>query len=483
MKHSDIFKYAFFCTSALTATCFNSKGMTQDRRPNIIYIFTDQQSASMMSCTGNKWLKTPAMDYIANNGIRFTRAYTTNPVSAPARVSLMTGRFPGYFSDDKGIPVRENGGAMRIPEISKEVQRTTIAAFLKQAGYEIVYGGKEHLPRPLRPSTLGFNDISDDERYGLAEQVAKYIKIKRPKPYFMVVSLINPHDICYMALRDFAEAQEPETLDEALIRLRKRGTTELSTLDQALKIPEGISEEEFFREHCPPLPPNHEPQKGEPEAVKSILMNFRKYIRDNYDEEDWRMHRWAYCRLTELVDRQIQLILDAIKESGQEENTLILFSSDHGDMDAAHRMEHKGTLYEEATNTPFLAMWKGHIPGGRIDSTHLVSNGLDLLPTICDYAGTEGLADIRGKSLRKLFENEKTSWRKTLGVESGIGQMIVDDEGFKYIRYDVSGIEEQLLDMNKDPYETTHFTDSIGYAPKLSSMRKIFETEWFPSKK
>ena len=75
----------------LTSGCMQSS-VNSVKKPNIIYIFVDQQSASMMSCAGNQWLKTPAMDYIAGNGIRFTRAYTTNPVSSPARVSLMTGR-------------------------------------------------------------------------------------------------------------------------------------------------------------------------------------------------------------------------------------------------------------------------------------------------------------------------------------------------------------------------------------------------------
>jgi arylsulfatase A-like enzyme len=110
--------------------------------PNIIYIYTDQQSETMMSCAGNEYLKTPAMDYIANSGIRFTRAYATNPVCAPARVSMMTGRFPGYFNDENGKIVRKNGGAQSIPEVSEEVKATTIAAYLKKAGYDLVYGGK-----------------------------------------------------------------------------------------------------------------------------------------------------------------------------------------------------------------------------------------------------------------------------------------------------------------------------------------------------
>jgi len=108
----------------------SEKQKQNPRKPNIIYIYTDQQSETMMGCSGNKYVKTPAMDYIATNGIRFTRAYTTNPVCSPARVSLMTGRFPGYFNDKEGNQARENGGAMRIPEVSEEVKSTTIAAFL-----------------------------------------------------------------------------------------------------------------------------------------------------------------------------------------------------------------------------------------------------------------------------------------------------------------------------------------------------------------
>ncbi len=70
----------------------------ENDKPNIIYVFTDQQSANMMSCVGNRWLKTPTMDYVAANGIRFTRAYATNPVCVRTRISTMTGRFSGYFT-------------------------------------------------------------------------------------------------------------------------------------------------------------------------------------------------------------------------------------------------------------------------------------------------------------------------------------------------------------------------------------------------
>ncbi len=444
-------------------------------RPNIVYIYTDQQSATMMSCAGNRWLKTPGMDHIARNGIRFTRAYTTNPVCSPARVSLMTGRFPGFFRDDKGRVPRENRGSMRIRNMPDEVKDTTIAAFLKKAGYDLVYGGKKHLPPPLSPRRLGFQDITNDSRAKLAETAAAFIRTPHGKPYFMVLSFINPHDICYMAIRDFATSGNDK-------QIRDRAKVENRLLDRALEMPEGVTEKEFFEKHCPPVPPNLEPQKDEPEAIRLLVdrRQFRRKARESYTDKDWRRHRFAYCRLTEFVDEHVQTVLAALKESGQEKNTLVMFSSDHGDMDAAHRMEHKSTLYEEAANIPFVAMWKGHIPAGQVDNTHLVSNGLDLLPTVCDYAGIEGVADPRGRSLRPLFEGKDMPWRKTLGMESEVGRMVVSGDGYKYTRYDTTGREEQLLDLNRDPHETTHFTGDPTCATKLAALRKSFDEEWFP---
>jgi arylsulfatase A-like enzyme len=474
-KHAYV-KIAVFAVGLALAPSGLQAATPEAKRPNIIYIFTDQQSATMMSCAGNQWLKTPAMDSMAANGIRFERAYTPNPVCSPARVSLMTGRFPGYFHDAKGNPARENHGSMRITDVSDSVKNTTLAAFMQKADYELAYGGKEHLPKELTPTALGFNDLTNNERNGLAKTCSDYIRAKHDKPYFLIASFINPHDICYMALKGRFSFKN---------RTAKPGVkykNEEKVLIEAMKLPEGVSEAEFFATYCPPLPANFDPQKGEPRAINALLRgrSFRQAARENYTEKDWRLHRWAYCRLTERVDSQIQQLLDAVKESGQEENTLIIFSSDHGDMDSSHRMEHKTALYEQSANIPFIAVWKGHIPAGQVDKTHLVSNGLDLLPTVCDYAGVKGVSDPRGRSLRPLFEGKSVEWRETLGVESEIGRMVVSSDRFKYIKYDFAGIEEQLLDLNRDPFETKHFTDNPEYAPKLKELRNAFKSEWFP---
>lgn len=447
---------------------------SKETGPNIIYVYVDQLSANMMSCAGNTHLETPAMDYIAANGIRFTRAYTTNPVCSPARVSMMTGRFPSYFKDDKGNEIRENRGSMKIPQVSEEVKKQTIASYLKKANYDLYFGGKEHLPESLTPKALGFNKFSDDERGELVNKAASIIQKKHENPYFMVVSLINPHDICYMALR-----QMPTSANDA--ELLKRAKVELATLDEAMKIPEGVSEEEFYESLCPPLPKNHQPQIDEPKAVRSLInaRPFRKNAREQFTDNDWKRHRYAYHRLTEVMDKEVQVLLNAVKNSGQEEKTLIIFSSDHGDMSASHKMEHKSTLYEESANIPFMAMWKGHIQAGQVNEMDLVSNGLDLLPTVCDYANIEGVSDPRGKSLRPLFEGEEVDWRETLGVESEIGKMVVDNNGLKYARYDLDGEEEQLLNLKQDPFETIHFTNDPKFKDDFERLRHIYDTEWF----
>ena len=451
----------------------------QASRPNIILIVTDQQSAHMMSCASNKWLKTPAMDYIAKNGIRFERAYSTNPVCSPARIGLMTGRFPGYFRSSKGTQPRENGGAMDVKEIPREVEDTHIAAYLKKADYELAYSGKSHLPRPLSPKQLGFNVLTGDPRDTGARACADFIKQEHERPYYLWVNFINPHDICYFAINDYRFDSQTQP--------RKGGAGGIANemLLAAMKLPEGVGVGAFFAQHCPPLPLNYEPQDDEPVAVARLLdeRSFKRRARETYTDRDWRLHRWAYHRLTERVDRQIQVVLDAVRQNGQEENTVIILTSDHGDMDASHRMEHKTALYEQAARVPFLVMHKGTATRGQVDETHLVSSGLDLLPTICDYAGIpDAKADPRGRSLRPIIEGRTVNdWRETLGVESQIGRMVVGDR-VKYIRYDFGKVQEQLLDLKMDPGETRHFTDDPEYAGLLKRLHASYDKEWFPGK-
>ena len=334
-------------------------------RPNILFIMTDQQHAGMMSCAGNKWLKTPALDRLAASGVRFERAYACNPVCIPSRFSLQTGLMPSAI----GMGENKDSGQSRVTDA---MVTQSIGRLLSAAGYETVYGGKVHLPRQMnKVQNMGYRNLTGNTRGGLAEACAKFINGPHKKPFFMFASFINPHDICYMALNDHN---------------RSRGGSARGNLDS--KICEGLLKKPrtsgdvgaFVDKNCPPLPANHNVPADEPEAITTRYTNvrpFRAYARQNWPESKWRLHRWAYCRLTEMVDAHIAVVLDALKTAGLEDDTLVIFTSDHGDMDSAHKLEHKSILYEEAARIPFIMSHKNHIPKGAVDDTHLVSNALD----------------------------------------------------------------------------------------------------------
>ncbi len=424
-------------------------------KPDIVLILTDQQSAAMMSCAGNKYVNTPNMDRIAAKGIRFQRAYCTNPVCVPSRVSLLTGQMPSYYSgrfnEDNWI-------------VSAAEQDVAMGHLVRNAGYETAYGGKEHVPPELH---TGYDYFCSDEREVLADKCAEFIRKPHDKPFFLVASFINPHDICYMAIRDQGNPEYSR-------RMCERSIKETAALDEALKLPPQVSQDEFFAEICPPLPPNHQPQDDEPEVINEMLTrrDFKINARNNWTPEDWRMHRWAYKRLTERVDAEIGIVLDALEECGLADDALIIFTSDHGDHDSSHKLEHKTAFYEEAAGVPLIVSAPGNILAGQVDRTSLVSNGLDILPTICDYAGSMVPDNKPGLSLRSLLEKRCNDFRPELFIENELGDAVVSGP-YKYVIYNEGrGMHNiQLYDLDSDPHETRNCLNDENKQEIASELR------------
>lgn len=421
--------------------------------PNILWIMTDQQSANMLGCAGNPYVHTPHLDALAAQAVRFENAYCTNPVCLPSRFSLLTGLYPG----DIGVWKNEN---KPVPE---SVQRCGLGHLLKQAGYTVVYGGKEHIP-DVNTAALGYDYICEDERLVLAETCAEYIAdYDWEKPLFMTASFVNPHDICLMAMQDFEPVdinKEPPVWQEAYLQAAK-----------AQQLPEGMPEEEFFATICPPLPDNYEPAPDEPEGIAILQQErvFKKMARAQYTDEQWRIHRWAYSVLTQQVDGQIGQVLEALRKSGQWDNTLILFTSDHGDMDASHKMEHKENLYQEACHIPLILKAPGQTKGRVVP--HLVSNGLDLYPTVLDYCGIAPVSYLRGRSLRQILEGHRDeAVHDTLIIECENGIGAVSDR-FKYVRYDKGTRNEQFYDLLVNPGEMYNQIEDPQYTQAVCQLR------------
>ena len=286
-------------------------------RPNIIYIFTDQHTANAMSCAGNPDLHTPNLDRLAAAGIMFQNAYCTAPLSGPSRGAMFTGCYPGTT----GLLV--NGAPLQ-----ESLQTRTLGTLVKNAGYECAYGGKWHVPELDIPDKVrGFDQIYKHSDDGLAEACVEFLSRKHNKPFFLVASYDNPHNIC-----EYARSQN---------------------------LPYGNLDIPEIR-NCPGLPPNFAKNPYDADVIeKERENNFNVYPTATFTPEDWRMYRYTYYRLVEKVDREIGKIVDAIDKNNLWENTVVIFSSDHGDGIGAHHWNQKSALYEEVVNIPFIVTLPG----------------------------------------------------------------------------------------------------------------------------
>lgn len=419
------------------------------RSPNILFIITDQHHANMLSSAGNPYLKTRALDSLAGSGIRFSRAYVSNPVCVPSRISMATGMMPGRFG------VFDNGMKATI---SPRVSANSLGKLIKSAGYDTFYGGKVHMAPELSPRQAGYDEICKDQRDRLPEACVEFMTRKRSKPFFAVASFINPHDICFAY-----NARQPD---------RKGGPL----VDRLYREAEALPADQL-----PPLPDNSAIPAGEPDAIEANMKNTAttpaKLIRKDYDERDWRNYRWIYCRLTERVDAQIGRLLEALKKNGLEKTTLVLFTSDHGDMDGSHRLASKNVFYENSVGVPFIMQYKGVIPAGIVDEQSLVSNGLDVLPTLADYAGVTIPQYLLGRTLRPLAEGRGDNARRPYVVaENNTGRMLRSDR-YKYCVYTSGEIRESLVDLKTDPGEMKNLAGLSPFEKVLNKHRKHLQ-QW-----
>ncbi|HSH20619.1 MAG TPA: sulfatase/phosphatase domain-containing protein, partial [Draconibacterium sp.] len=239
-----------------------------------------------------------------------------------------------------------------------------------------------------------------------------------------------------------------------------------------------ISEEYFFEKICPPLPDNFEiPANEFPEAAGSILPH-AQYGRDYWGEREWRLHRWAYKNLTELVDREVGTVLQTLYDSRLDKNTIIVFTSDHGDMDSSHRLEHKSVFYDESVRVPLIMSWKDKIQPGLVDKNNMVINGLDLLPTLCDFAGIKIPENAPGISLKNVVTGKQKKQVRDYVVSETLGARMVFDGEWKYM---IAGNAEQLemlFNLKNDPGEMHNLALQTEYNEQLVRCRKLL-SEWY----
>jgi len=411
-----------------------------ESRPNVLLIVTDQQHRDTIAATGCPHVVTPGQDRLCGRGVAFRHSYSSNPICSPARSSIFTGRAAsetGVFENGRGIH-------RSIPNLGQWLS--------DRAGYDTVYTGKWHVPGGRTHKIPGF----DVPITGLGGQgnlcdtsvslgCEGFLRNRRGrKPFCLVASFLQPHDICQW--------------------LR----TNQANVDQ-LRYPE-------IADELPPLPDNFAPGPDESAAVRERRQRNEPGT-GRWSKLHWRYYLWSYYRMIEQVDAEIARVHRALEESGQAENTLVILVSDHGEGLARHQMVRKNLLYDEAAAVPFLVSFPGQVASGVTNNTHPVSQ-LDIVPTICDYAGVDAPAKQCGRSLRPLLDG-RPDWNREYVVTeisaSGHFARMVRTDRYKYIKYaDHPG--EQLFDMLADPGETRNLAPRAESASELNAHRKLLDT-------
>jgi arylsulfatase A-like enzyme len=205
----------------------------------------------------------------------------------------------------------------------------------------------------------------------------------------------------------------------------------------------------------------------------------------NFTADDWRKQRWGYYRMVELVDREIGRVLAALRDSGLEDNTLVVFTSDHGECTGAHRFNQKTVFYEESARVPLIVAWKGHTRPGTTDL--LVNTGIDILPTLLDCGDIEKPAKLPGRSLLPLALGKPVgTWRDHVVVQNNMSQAgaldgfkpamegrMVRTDRYKYCIYSRGRQRESLVDLRSDPGETIDLATDPKYREVLLEHRRL----------
>jgi len=424
---------------ALAAAAATAPTRAARVKPNFLFIICDQLGLDAIAAHGGKDAATPNLDRLVARGTTFIQSHSTNPVCSPARSSLMTGCMPvetGVISN--GRPIHPS--------------RLNMGQWLGRHGYETVYCGKWHLPGAystkmpgftVLPAGRGAREQGDLIDAAVSRTCEAYLRGRSgEKPFLLVTSLLQPHDICYWGQ---AMPKDRDFVPEALPFSQLAG-------------------------RLPELPPNHKVRPKAPAALERA--KFTRFVSD----EQWQYYLYVYSRQVEMLDSYVGRVLDALEASGRAAGTIVVFTSDHGDGRGRHTHVSKWYPYEEAVKVPMIVSCPGRIAEGLRDASHLVS-GLDVMSTFCDYAGVDSPPQARGRSLRPLLEKKgNVPWREFVGSEFRIGGRVIRTGQYKYVHYKGDPVE-QLFDMKADPWETKNLYDDSSFTGVLTDHRRLLK-EW-----
>lgn len=486
-----------------------------NKKPNIVFITTDQQHWNTIHILGNEKISTPNLDRLAENGVAFERAYVASPVCSPSRSSIITGEYPSRHGCwNIGVELDEN--------------RTTLGGILQNEGYVTGLYGKAHFKPVLKEGSFeappnihnrefwknfkgpyyGFEHVgmvhghSDEDsshgmHYGVwlekqginpkdyfgpggghregawdlpeeyhytrwtADQTIEFMETKTSSdPFFVWCSFQDPHN-AFLCPEPWNSLYDPD--DMPPFNMREGEMEDKPRIHQYL-IADKLHE----------LDVNVTSDPGHDTGGIQCLG------KTNYNIGEERAKKWlaSYYGMISLIDHHVGRILDKVEELGLAENTLIVFTSDHGDYAGNHGLWLKGPIhYEDILRVPFLAQWPGTIPKGK--RTKSLISLVDVAPTILDICGVNEQKTMQGISQFEVLKSPDQPLRDWCLVENRaeptfyVKTLVMDQYKLNYY---LGRDEGELYDLERDPNEFTNLFNLKEYeSVKLKMFIKLIE--------
>ncbi len=450
----------------ITATGSAASLVTQNKRANIIFIMSDDHAAHAISAYGSRLIKTPNIDRLANEGMKFENCFVTNSICTPSRAAILTGK----YSHLNGVPVFnhiDNSQPM-LPKV------------LQAAGYHTGMVGKWHLggndpKRPDDGKPAGFdywNILPGQGAYfdpvmiemGERKKISGYttdiitdLAIRflqqRPqdKPFFLMYHHKAPHrnwqpDEKHRKQFENVVVPEPETFNDdyrgksdASRQATNHIDTDLNNNDLKMPPPAGLTGQ----------------------ALKK--WKYQRYMRD-------------YLACVQAVDDNIGRFLDWLDKNGLAENTMVIYTSDQGFFLGEHNMYDKRFMYEESLRMPFLIRWPGRIKPGSVSKGMILN--IDFAPMMLDAAGVKAPADMQGRSFLPLLEGRTPrDWRTAMyyryyhpGHHNVAAHYGIRTERYKLIYFNKLD-QWELYDLQKDPREMHNVYGDPAYAKIVKQLK------------
>ncbi len=441
----------------------------KQKKPNVLFILPDQQRPDSLGCYGSMFSQTPTLDWLSQTGVTFDNCYVQNPLCCPSRYSVCTGRYPhthGVQANWYPLRQREESFAHQMGRAGYQTSAIgkmhftpwndnfgfdgriiaeakfdgncpdDYAQFLKQRGYsrsELYNTSSDEYKRRLSSLTsILTQDLHIDSFIG--QSICEYLK-RVDGPFFAFASFVSPHN----------PYDPPKPYDELF-------------MDSPMPS-RNMGKDEVERK----------PREAYDYINKRIQWGFKS---DEITEEQRLDMYRSYYALNTLIDDWMRKIIDTLKEQGLYDDTIIIYSSDHGDLLGDHGLYYKQCFYEQSVKVPLIV----HAP--KYFSPQRVANKVELMDiysTICELGGAEAGEGNQSTSLVPILEGQQISDREAVFSENYFGKM-VRWEDWKMVYYPGKPYGE-IYNLSDDPDEQNNLWKKMQGSPEKQSMKDIL-LEW-----